>query len=339
MFEDDDDDDLTNADRGDTLPEDKKPDPAKADEVVVDEVKVEDVKVEVEDPAADKGDDEDADDGRKRGPDGKFVAKDKAKDADADADDDDGQNFPIRLNRAKAQRDTYTSELEKAQARLAELERQVAAPREPAKAKTDPIAEISAGLDELYEQVEELRADGKSKDAARVQREIDAKNRQIAQIEAERMAARVSTQAQLDAQYDAMVDVIEQAFPELVKGNEEHDPDQVKEFNLLVTAYEKAGMTGPAALRKAVKVLYRTDPFAPASKAEKTEEKPAAKEAPKAKGTDVKKAIDTQKRQPPDTSARGVNKDDTKINVDALDDDEFDALPESKKRELRGDFV
>ena len=52
-----------------------------------------------------------------------------------------------------------------------------------------------------------------------------------------------------------------------------------------------------------------------------------------------KKAIDTQRKQPPDAGERGQHKDSTKINVAQLTDDEFDKLPESKKAQLRGDFL
>ena len=60
---------------------------------------------------------------------------------------------------------------------------------------------------------------------------------------------------------------------------------------------------------------------------------------PRAKGTDIKKALDREKKQPPDASDRGVNKDSTKIRVGDLDDETFSALPESKKAQLRGDYV
>ena len=66
---------------------------------------------------------------------------------------------------------------------------------------------------------------------------------------------------------------------------------------------------------------------------------PAAPAAPAAKLRDLNKAVDAANRQPPNMSERGVNKDDTKINISQLSDEEFDKLPLSKQRELRGDFA
>lgn len=329
-FRDDDEEDLSKLDRGDGIPEEKE-------EEVVDEKKEEEEVVDEKEEEDDKA--------RERDESGRFKKKEKEpekteEEVDDEEEEDDKQNFPIRLNKAKKQRDEFKSALEQTQARLAQLEAQIA--QQNKKPEVDPAKEISDALDTLYEQVEEARLNSDAKGAAKLQREIDAKNRQLAQIEAQKIASKVSTQTQLDAQYDAMIDVVEAAFPQLVKGTEEYDPEAVRDLEFQITAYEKMGMNSPAALRKAVKVLFREDPFVPAKKkVEKEEEVPEKKveKKPEAKKTDVKKAAETQKKQPPDSSSQGLNRDDTKIRPSALSEEEFDKLPESKKRELRGDFV
>lgn len=252
---------------------------------------------------------------------------------DDDSDEDKKQNFAIRLNKALSQRDANA-------ARIAALEAKLAAASEPADkpaAKVDPTAEINAQLEELYVKVEEARADGDVVTAAATQRKLDALNRDLIKRESVAASQKMTAQMQADAQHDAMVDILEERYPQLSKASETFDADLVSELNFQVTAYERMGMSAPAALRKAVKIMLREDPFAPADKAAKVEEaKPAV---PAKKTPDIKQAIDLNKRQPPDASNAGVNKDDQKINVMTLSEEEFEKLPESKKRQLRGDDV
>lgn len=318
---------------------------------------------------ADKGEEgEDSDADKERDEKGRFKAKDKdAKgkdgeeeeeeddaDADADADDDadegkpkEGeeeeedddddadpkkQNFPIRINRMREQRDRERARAEAAERRLQEL---TAAGKKP-DAPADPIAPLNAKLDQLYEEVEQARLDADPKTAAKLQREIDSINREIGKIEARTVASTTTTQAQLNAQYDLMVDTIEATFDELNPESDDFDPGMAQQLEFQVKAHEAAGMTPPAALRRAVTLLFRVDPWGKKPKAkDKVEDEP---KKPDAKKPDVKKALDTVKRQPPDASTKGVNKDSTKVDGSKLTDEEWDALPESQKAKLRGDW-
>jgi len=133
------------------------------------------------------------------------------------------------------------------------------------------------------------------------------------------------------------LDALEGAFPELVKGTDAFDPAKVEDINMTAGAYEKAGMHPLDAIKKATKlVLWQTleDRIASASKPA-----PAAAPAPTAPKPDLTKAVAAANRQPPDASTRGVNRDDTSINPAQLSEDEFDALPLSKQKELRGDYA
>ncbi len=335
MF-DDEDEDLTKLDRGDEVVEgegkdDDKVEPEKVErprnkgkfvkkvevkEVEVDEVEADEVKVK--DP--NEGEDEDEEE------------EEEEDDTSAGKGKD---NLTIRLNKARQQRDAERQAREKLEQRLAALEKTRDEP------KVDPVKTVNAELDALYEEVEELRADGKSKEAAKVQREIDSKNRWLATHEASKIASVASTKAQLDARYDDMVDVITGHFDVLNPDSEDYDREQVRDLEFQVAAYEKMGMSAPAALQKAVKLLFREDPFAPTKKAKvEPEVKKTEKEEPaKKKETDIKKAIDTVKKQPADMSGRGVNKDETELDPTKLTEDEMAALPESKRKQMRGDFL
>lgn len=344
-----DDEDLSKLDRGDEVTEvhirarDRKTGkfaPTKNEEVaeVEDEEKdkveldkVEVDKVEIEDPKAKEEDAEELDD-------------------EEDDDEEEGkkENFPVRLNKAKRQRDKYRDELAEAQRRLAALEAEVRVRSETKpEPKADPIKVLNEELDTLYTQVEEARAEGKSTEAAKLQRQIDQKNGEILKIESAKIAARTSSQAQLDAQYDAMVDVLEATYGVLNRESEDFDPATVRDLEELSSAFEARGMTGPAALRKAAKMIFREDPFVPgglkkapeAKEPEKPEPKKPEKK-PEPKKPDVKARLETDKKQPPDVADRGVNRgDDVRINAGEISDEDFEKLPLSKKKELRGDFV
>lgn len=307
------DDDLEGADRGDNLPEDDGDD----GEV-----------------GADKDDDKPA---QPRGPDGKFAKSDEADEDDEDdedADDDEDYarkggevaNAAVRMDKLRAQRDAARQQAEDNARRLAALEARLNG--DQAEEPADPLAELNTKLDSLYEQVEEARLDGDAKTAAKLQREIDATNRDIVKMEARGIAAEQTTQAAENARFDALLDVLEGEIDVLNPRADDFDPQAVKALEWHVAAFEKGGMPASKALRHAASVLFGFG-SAPAQKEEKV--------VPLKRKTDVKKAVEHGKRQPPDVSTRGVDKDETKIRVADLSDEEFEKLPETKKAALRGD--
>lgn len=327
-----DDEDLTTADRGDDLRDDS---------------------------ATDDGDDESAP-GKEYGRDekGRFTKKnggdeeaesDAATDEDEDEDgeaaddetDDEGdgasaakkdpKNFAIRFNKAKQQRDAAIE-------RARELENELAKLR-GGNSEADaasPTDKLNSELDALYEKVEDARADGDTKAAAALQRQIDGKNREIARIEAAELAAKTTQASTVSARFDALLDVAETLVPELSVGADTYDEEAVREIQFQVEAYSRMGMPADKALVKAVKVLHGVD--LGAKRASKTEDAVETTKAPKKK-VDVAKALDTQRRQPPDASARGVNRDSSRIRYSELSEEDFDKLPESVKSRERGDTL
>jgi hypothetical protein len=282
----------------------------------------------------DKGDEDKGDEDK--GEDTKADAKgDEDKGDDEDKDD---QNFPIRLNKAREQRDNERARADAAEARAAEAEAKLAATMPKPEAKQEsPIDKINKELDALYVEVEELRQDGKVADAAKVQRQIDTHNREIARIEAAQVAGAATTAAQINARYDAMLDVIEANIPALDPQHEDYSKAAVKKLDFHVQAYEKMGMRPDEALKEAIGLLHADhaglfDKSKKAAPAAKEDTKPVEQRKPNAA-----KAVDTSNRQPPDGAGKGVNKDTTKINPGALSDEEFNALPASKLAEMRGD--
>lgn len=344
---DDEDEDLSAADRGDDFKPDGDEDDDKDDDNG-DAGKGDDKSGDRDDKgrfkkADDKpaGKDEKPDDGDDKDDDG-----DEDEDEDDDGDEDDagkGKNLGIRLNKMKDQRDTERRAREDAERRAAELQARldkIAAPGEKPAPKVDPVEALNTELDGLYEQVEAARADGDVKEAAKLQRQIDSKNREISRIEAEQVATRASAEVNENQRFDMMLAEIEKAHPVLDKDSDDFDPKAVKAVEYYINAHEKMGHSATKALRLAIKDVFGDAPAAkkdePAGK--KDDKQGIGKKTDDKKKTDVGKNAKTADRLPPDLSNRGTNKDqDIEMDVDKLSDEEWDALPESKKAALRGD--
>jgi hypothetical protein len=260
--------------------------------------------------------------------------------AGEDDDKTDKDNYPIRLNKAHEQRDAQRARAEAAEARALAAEAKLRETEKPAPKREDPIAKINAELDELYVKAEELRQAGDVAEAAKVQRTIDSKNRDIGRIEAAQVAGAATTAAQINARYDAMLDVVEANVPLLDPQHEDYDKSAVKKLDFHVQAYEKMGMSPVDALKEAIGLLH-PDHGGLFDRAKKPAAKaaPDDKPAPTQRKADPAKAVDTSRRQAPDGANKGANKDDTKIRAGALSEEDFDAIPLSKQREMRGDFA
>jgi hypothetical protein len=335
-FPDNDDEDLDSQDRGDVVDDDTD----KGDDADKDDGKKDDADDEdgADKDDADKDEAPDKKDDKARDDKGRFAKKDDKSDEDEDdegeddEDDEDAdkkQNLPIRLNKARQQRDAARTEAAQLRARVEALEK--ASKKDEIE---DPADAINAKLDGLYEQVEEARADGDAKAAAKLQREIDGLNRQLTTLEAEKVATRTSTVMTENERYNALLDTLEADIDVLNPNHDDFDPQAVKSLEWYTAAHEKMGMSADKALRQAARVVFGYGGAKPDVK--KAADKKDDKKAPDKK-PDAKKAADTNKRQPPDLSDRGVNKDDQEIDPDKLDDAEWDKLPESKKAQLRGD--
>lgn len=255
---------------------------------------------------------------------GRFVSKDQPA-------EEGEENLPIRLNKAKAQRDAERARADALEAELRALRAQQQPKQEAA---PDPVAALNAEIDSLYEKIEDARLDGDAKTAAQLQRQLDSKNRELVKLEAVQETRQLTLAEQHAAQYDAMLDVLEAQIDVLNPASENYDHRVVAELEFQVQAYEKAGLSAPQALSRACSLLFRIDPAGgkPSAMAAVPE-----KPKPEPKKPDIEKALDTARRQPPDMTTKGVDAGVQSIDVTRLTDEEFDALPEAVKRRLRGD--
>lgn len=245
-----------------------------------------------------------------------------------------GHKVPIsRLNAVIGQRREAEARVKQLETELKQLQGGTA------KGKSDPISEINDKLETLYEEVEEARLNGKAKDAAVLQRRIDALNREIGKYEASAIAVRSSLTAAYNAAYDAYVEEIEVKFPELNPDNEQlFDPGLASEIIELREAFQAKGVAPKVALQRALGYVFN-DKYLETGTAhlyQKAPEKGKAKPKP---ADIVKKNLDVAKRQPANLEGTGRDGRSAKIDVERMSDEEFDKLPESTRARLRGDYV
>lgn len=250
---------------------------------------------------------------------------------------------PHRLREATAGR-------REAEAKVAQLQAQLAAVS-GGKGAPDPVKELETTLDGLYEKVEEARAEGRTADAAKMQRQIDQTNRQISEISSTRVATQRALETAHATAYDATVEEIEAKFPELNPDNEKlFDPELAQEVLDLAAGFQHAKKLSPkAALLRALTYVFKEEYletgtvalYAKTKKGAAAETTPEGKDAgTKRKAEAVQRNLKASGRQPPVLSDAG--KSDSKADqMSAKDysDEDWEKLPESTKARLRGDFV
>lgn len=250
----------------------------------------------------------------------------------------DDKNYAVRFHRERERREQLERELAATQARLK---------ASPAVADEDEeaVAKRNEELDELYERVEAARLEGDHKEASKLQRQIDTRNQEIllektrkTSLETTRNALIQDAQERDNQLFDSLLGDLELLVPELDPKNDAYDQGAADAMLMLIGGYTSKGHTASAALIEAAKAIHKIDlrngPEAPAKPAKAA--KPATPAKP-SKG--VQRAVDASKRQPPSIAARGANSGAAAIDPATLTDEQFDALPESKLAQLRGDTL
>jgi hypothetical protein len=229
----------------------------------------------------------------------------------------------------RAEREKYRAREAQANERAAQLEARIAE-LEGRNRNDKAWQEWTQKLDGLYEAVETARAEGKSADAAKLQRQLDGMRDQASRAESEYMAAQAALRAQQTAEYNAVVDQAELLDPRLDPQADEYDEDLMDEVSDLTQAFEARGLDAATALKRSLKAVLGKDIFKKAPAAE------TAKAT--SKKTDVGKNINAAKKTPPETTERPERPNDIS-DVGKLSDDEWEKLPEATRQRLRGDFA
>ena len=232
---------------------------------------------------------------------------------------------------------------EAAERRAAELERQLKA-GEQAAVRTVEIEKVESEIAAMEEKHAELITDGKAKEAAAVMKEIRMAERQIARAEADAAADVRITRTMEKQKFDTVVARIEADNPEFNPESESYDSDLVelvltKQSNLI----RSQGLSPSAAMEMAAKDVAARFLTKAEAKADEVKGLAKANAAEDRKQEQVKKNLDTQKRQPASLKESGIDSDKlgktSEMDMSTMTADEINALPEATRARLRGDYV
>jgi len=189
--------------------------------------------------------------------------------------------------------------------------------------------------------------DGKNDIAAQIMNEIQAKNAAaVARQTAETVRAEMRREAQ-GAALETVISELETKFDFLNNASPNYNPDITGEILDLHELYVRKGFAPADAMRKASDMVLKVSAPAPASApAEPAAPAPAAPAAPSTQDV-VRAAREAQARvnatkiaaQPTAEPARSEASPAMALDIENMSDEEFNALPLSKIRELRGDFA
>ncbi len=257
----------------------------------------------------------------------------KPKDADEDAS---GKDPLIPKHRF----DYKNRKLKEAQTRVQELEKLLAESKE---GRTEDKTPKEKDLEEEIEELNKKYADALKDDDVDAQREINSEiqKKLVQQIKQIKEAASIDPsdirkQVIDSLSMNEMIDAVEAKFSVLNEDSKDFDPDLSEEILDMFDTLNNSGKYESSAMALARSVeLIMGEPVV----AEEAADKDAGKRSTK---TNIDKNLETAKKQPPaadkvKNSESGGLKDD--VETSKLSEEEFDALPESTKKRLRGDFV
>lgn len=264
--------------------------------------------------------------------------------------DDKGQMIP------KHRYDSVKSRLDEALATVEKLKSGEIPATPPEQRQATPQQQVAAldnALAELDAKVLKAVADNNTAEFA----QLRVRERQLLNARNNVVSSSITAQA-TDAlsestRHDKVVATLEAAFPALNVDSPEFDEGLANRLVELRDVYERAGFPESQAISKAATMLekeleasVKAKPAA-AAKVKTPEEiaaetAAAAKTAADRKADAVAKNVAAANKQPATTGKAGVDSDKKgqgagKITPSQLSDEEYDALPESKRRELRGD--
>lgn len=265
--------------------------------------------------------------------------------APTDGTQGDGGNIPAmiprsRLNEEIERRRRLEEEVE-ALRRSAAAAPAPAAPA-PAPAPAEPAVLTEEQIQSKEREYLDLVMEGKTDDAMKIRTEINQAIEARATINATTTIAKTS-QAQA---LRAMAAQVSNDYPFL------DEPEHEETLDLIIqrrNAYQAAGMPAAEALRKAADLIAPR--FAPADyKPRAAAPAPAPNPGAGKQGANVpgdtrqanavNRNVNAANAQPPALRAGvGNGADEVKLNPETMTEEQFDALPEAKKAELRGDAV
>jgi hypothetical protein len=211
-----------------------------------------------------------------------------------------------------------------AERRAQELERQLA--------MRDPQRVSKFDFDAKEEQYAQLVLDGDLEKAKVIRREIRAAEQAAFEALADERAHRAREMTKAEMTFQQTVSRLNSTFPMFDPEQPEiYNKDLVDEALELHAGFMNRGYAPADAIERAVYYVAAARGLQPAS----SDVAPTPVKAP-VKKPDIQKKLDAAAKQPPKQAGRGM-REEADVDFSSLSEEEFDALPESKIRALRGD--
>jgi len=174
---------------------------------------------------------------------------------------------------------------------------------------------------------------------AEIRAEIRTAERNDTLREAKRISAQGDSDLQETMSFEDAGEAIEVQFPQFLETDENFNSDAREEMLDLYVGYAKSGMyTRVQALQRAADKAAKIHGLVAVS--EEAEEIADPTKVVDIKTADHKKKAEAANNQPPAMEAtHGGKNEEPKLDVHSMSDEEFDSLPETTKRRIRGDVM
>ena len=226
---------------------------------------------------------------------------------------------------------------ETAERRYAELEAKLGQV-----SRSEDVAKLEESVTVMEQQHAKLLLDGDHEAAAKVMRDIRLTERKIALQESSERMNETASQTREAIKMDMVIEKLESTYAALNPNGEEYNAELVDEVLGWQSVYmERHRMSPSQALAKAADKVMATQ-AAPAAAEPAKGLSAAQAAAPGRKQDQVSKNLAAAGAQPASTKGIGQDSDKAglagKIDVNNLTPEDFEALPESMRAQLRGDL-
>lgn len=187
-------------------------------------------------------------------------------------------------------------------------------------------------------QYQEMVLDGESKQAAALRQEIRKAERDQLRAEMKAEMSETVGQDRIATAMQQAANQISEAFPVFNSDSEEYDQGLTNEVIALRDAFITQGAAPVEALGKAATYVIKANDMYDGAEADLGSTEAQIDEVAK-KRRNTKKKIRVQGQQPPDMPTSSSTTSNDVLDIDTMTDAEFESLPESTLKRLRGDII
>ena len=228
--------------------------------------------------------------------------------------------------------DEVNQRMKRAEEKVRELELALKSDKKPVEPEPEPYdyaAKDQEAMDALLE--------GDAKRYSQIQDEIRRVSREEALREAKKIAAEGDTKTRETLTFEEEATRIEQEYPQFSEGSEVFNQAAYDELMDLYVGFANSGRyTRTDAMRKAADKAVKIHDLQPAGA---TDVPPPPDNVVNINKPDIAAKAKLAERQPPKMQGGGAGKEEPRVDVNSMSDEQYSSLPESTKRRLRGDIL